>query len=448
MQLLNPGKKLTAESGKFPTAWTVAAVFILIAALTGPARGAATSVETVTYSPQVFNFQVTPQGGPSGTNNITFFISRKEEDRGVFNKCRKIKQLVIGHDPDRIYGIQHPGDYLVGRKELDPPLCNFTNVQVTGSPFLEEDINSICYETPTRSMPGSQVPTGAPTFMAGRSSVLGKELVVAFHQKSTLDKAVPDKKIYLQANIQCVESIDTGAVGPNWGTGETRQAGGATGTGTGTATGTTPAPTAGSAFGGRQFTPVDPRTPPRVPSSGGSTQPEVVPRDPRTVPRVPVGSGSPLPGSTPRDPGKRPEAAGRTAPAPASPSCSMDGTWFESRTSYWKFSPINTGFAFPGTPPSPVWKYDVQSIIDSRIPQIDIPIPTLGSPCTNPTAVISGNTLRWFCSSEGRMSYFEGTVDSSCNQVNGRTYDTNRRDDPVTLTRIKDDRFRVPNPNP
>jgi hypothetical protein len=443
MELLNPGRKWIEGAGRLSALLTVSFVLMLIITFSGTAMGAATSVETVTYSPQVFNFQVTPQGGPSGSNNITFSISRKEEDRGVFNKCRKIQAVVIGHDPNPMYGTQHPGDYLVGRKELNPPLCNFQNIQVSGQPFLEEDINSTCYETPTRGMPGAQVPTGPPTFMAGRSSVIGRELTVAFHQTSSLDRAVPEKKIYLQANIQCVESAATGAVGPNWGRVDTRQAGGTTGSGagsgTGTAVGTAPAPTAGSSYGGRQFTPVDPRTPPRIPVGGRSTQPEVVPRDPRTVPRVPVGSGTPKPGTVPRDPGTRPGPAGGTS-GQSAPSCLMNGTWVQDNAKYWNFA----------KDPLFLSKYYVQVERAPSSSPVDIPVP-LPTPCNESNAFLNGSNLRVYCKGDPSVIvsnpvFFEGTIDGTCNQVSGMMYRSNGMNQPATLIRSRNLRLPVPNP--
>jgi hypothetical protein len=408
----------------------IAAVFALAlaAGLPGAAAGASGTVETVTYSPQRFDFTVSPEGLFSGNNNITFRISRTD---GAEN-CRKIGELVVAHDPNPIYGVQHPGDYLVGNKELNPPLCTFQNVEVRGSPFLVEDINSVCFDTPMRTVGNIQVPAGTPSFVAGRSSELRKELLMAFHlgPNQPFRTGVPRKKVYLQANVQCVERPATGAVGPNWGTGETRQAGGSTGT----ATGTVPAPTTGSAFGGRQFTPVDPRTPPRVPSSGGSTQPEVVPRNPGTVPRIPVGSSSGLPEFTPRDPRSQPGSAGRTE-QPA-PSCNMAGNWKRHESVYWNFNEIGQG----------KYEVDIENVGNNTGPP---PVPEFGtSQCIRPTAILSGNTLRFFNCNKTSASFFEGTVDSSCNQVSGVMYNTNGQSGPVTLSRVKDMRLRVPNPNP
>jgi len=413
----------------------IAAVFVLAlaAGLPGAAAGASGTVEMVTYSPQRFDFTVSPEGLFSGDNNITFRISRTDGAE----HCRKIGELVVAHDPNPIYGVQHPGDYLVGNKELNPPLCTFQNVEVRGSPFLVEDINSVCFDTPMRTVGNIQVPAGTPSFVAGRSSELRKELLVAFHlgPNQPFRTGVPNKKVYLQANVQCVERPTTGAVGPTWGRVETRQAGWTTGAATGSATDTSPDRTAGSGFGGRQFTPVDPRTSPRVPLSGTSTQPEVVPRDPRTVPRVPVGSGSPQPGTTPRQPGTRPAPTSGGGAPQLSPSCQMSGAWMLTENVYWNFVEITRGI------------YEVTQEVLEGVSVPSLPWETSGgSSCIKPTAVLSGYTLRYFGCGEDSASFYEGTVDSTCNRVSGDVYDTRGQAGSVTLTRSRNLRLPVPNP--
>ena len=426
--------------------WAMTAAFALAlaAGLPSVAAGASATVETVTYSPQRFDFTVSPGGVLTGNNNITFRISRTDGAE----HCRKIDELVVGHDPDPMVGTIHRGDYDVGRTKLNPPLCTFQNVEVSGSPFLVEDINSVCFDTPMRTVGTTQVPAGTPSFVAGRSSELRKELLVAFHlgPNQPFRTGVQRKKVYLQANIQCVERPATGGIGPDWGRVETRQevgttgsgTGTATGTGTGTAAGTTPAPTAGSGYGGRQFTPVDPRTPPRVPVGGTSTQPEVIPRDPRTVPRVPVGSGTPQPATVPREPGTVPAPTGGGGVPQLSPACQMNGIWMVTENAYWEFVETTRGI------------YEVTyGLLESGVSIPSSPFGGFGgSSCVKPTAVLSGYTLRYFNCGEDKAYFYEGTVDSTCNQVSGNMYGSGGEAAPVTLTRFRNLRVPVPNPNP
>jgi hypothetical protein len=405
---------------------TAVCALALAVGLPGTAAGASATSETVTYSPRTFDFTVSPEGLFSGDNNITFRISRTD---GAEN-CRKIGRLVVGHDPDPIFGTMHRGDYDVGRTELNPPLCTFQNVEVSGSPFLVEDINSVCFDTPMRTVGVNQFPAGTPRFVAGRSSVLGKELTVAFHlgPNQSFRTGVPRKKINLQAKVRCVEQPVSGSIGPVWRTRDTVQA-------AGTTAGTTPAPTAGSSYGGRQFTPVNPRTPPKVPSSGTSTKPEVVPRDPRTVPRVPVGSGTPQPGITPRQPGTRPVPTGSDGAPGLSPACQMNGVWMLSENAYWSFVEVTQG----------IYEVTPGMLEGTSIPQLPWE-GSGGSSCIEPTAVLSGYTLRVFNCGEDSASFYEGTVNSSCNQASGNIYNTEGQTGSMTLTRSRDLRVPVPNP--
>jgi hypothetical protein len=421
-------------------AMTAVCAITLAAWLPGTAAGASATVETVTYSPREFKFQVSPQGIFSGDNNITFRMSRTD---GAEN-CRKIGRLVVAHDPYPMVGTMHQGDYIVGKKELNPPLCNFQNVEVSGSPFQVEDINNVCFDTPMRTVGAARVPAGTPRFVAGRSSVLEKELTVAFQlgPNQPFRKGVPHKSVNLQADVQCVERLATGRIGPDWGSVDTRQEGGTkgsgTGTGTGTAAGTAPAPSAGSAYGGRQFTPVDPRTPPRVPTGGTSTQPAVVPRNPRTVPRVPVGSGAPQPGTAPREPGTVPAPTGGDGAPQLSPSCQMSGVWMMDDNAYWEFNEVTRGI------------YEVtHGLLEGGVPNSPLPFGgSGGSSCIKPAAVLSGYTLRYFNCGDDSASYYEGTVDSTCSQVSGNMYNTSGQAGSITLTRSRNLRVPVPNPNP
>ena len=60
--------------------WAMTAAFALAlaAGLPSVAAGASATVETVTYSPQRFDFTVSPGGVLTGNNNITFRISRTD----------------------------------------------------------------------------------------------------------------------------------------------------------------------------------------------------------------------------------------------------------------------------------------------------------------------------------------------------------------------------------
>ena len=263
MRQLNRGKRWMVRTGRFPLAMSAAAVLMLVTGLSGIALGASTSVETVTYTPHTFNFEVHPQGGFIGGNNVSFTVSRKEDPHGITQRCKKVKWLWVVHDPNPVYGRQHPGDYILGTKELAPPLCSFTNVVVTGKPFREEDVNSVCFETPMRP-----IPAGPPVFLPGKSSVLDKEVTIAFQQDPTkpqLNKGIPRKQIILRANIQCVDNTIAGGTVESHGQDDILPQGGSTGTAVGTVAGVT----GRTGFDGRQFTPIDPRTGRRTTAGGG-----------------------------------------------------------------------------------------------------------------------------------------------------------------------------------
>ncbi|MDF1525177.1 MAG: hypothetical protein RRA15_13470 [bacterium] len=256
MRLLNAEKKLMLRAGSFPVVWAAAVALFLVTGLSDTAMGAASSVETVTTSQQEFNFEVHPQGGFSGNNSITFQVSRVEEPRGITKRCRKINYVSAVHmEPGSVSLGNNPYYYRVGYGELDTPLCTFTGLEISGQPFREQDINSVCFDIPMRSVnntSGGQFPSGAPpVFIPGKSAVLEKEIRFDFVQtlgSFIYGRRVPEKTVTLRANIQCVDNTVSGGTGPVWGGGDASQ-------------GTR----------GTQFTPVDPRTASRVPASGTGT---------------------------------------------------------------------------------------------------------------------------------------------------------------------------------
>ena len=246
MEFLNPEKKRMVRVGRFPIVWTAAVALIVVTGISTTAAGAGAekSVETVTPSQQTFNFQVHPQGGFSGNNNIIFTVSRVEEPRGVTQRCRKINYVSAVHlEPgSRALG-NSPYDYKVGDGELDTPLCTFNNLKISGQPFRAEDVNSVCFETPTRSISGGQVPSGSPVFIPGKSAALEKEIRFDFVQtlgSFLYGQRVPEKKVTLRANIQCVEPVAAGG--------------------------------SGSSAGGGKFTGINPRTRLGVPAGGSTTR--------------------------------------------------------------------------------------------------------------------------------------------------------------------------------
>ncbi|MFV2080990.1 MAG: hypothetical protein ACC669_03905 [bacterium] len=445
MKLLDLENQNRRARGRIRLLTAAAGAIILLAGLSGTAAAKkAPSVETVNASATTFNFEVNRNGGITGDiNNITFQVSRVEEVTGVLKRCRKIKFI------DAYYMLGYPGlshnpfsepsseFYMVGRRELDPPLCNYTNVAISGQPFRNEDISAVCFE-PASSIPGRPDLLLPPEFIPGKSVVLNRDIVIS-HLISTGSVftgeplAIPDKIIPLTANIQCAGSAASGGTPPSRGQDDILPSGGATGT--------TPNWTAGADFSGRNYTPRDPRTGPRASAGSGSTQPAVTPRDPRTRPSVPAGRGPAQPVITPRNPRTRPGTVTRRGAEP--PLCRMDGEWKQTANTYWNFAehPMQKDMYVVTRVPV--------SRGGSKVPQYDLP--ALKDSLS--IASLSGNKLRWFRSKALPLaapwaSFFEGTVDGTCNQVTGRSYDTKWRNDPLTLIRVKGDRFRVPTPNP
>ena len=253
MELLNFERKRGLIRDIYQLLLVSTAVIILLAGFSGTAAAKKVlSVETVNVSTNTFNFEVHPQGGFSGNNDITFQISREEKPRGVTQRCRKIKYVSAIHlEPgSRVLG-NSQYDYRVGEVQLNKPLCNFTDLELTGQPFRDQDINSVCFEIPRRSTPGAQVPEGPPVFIPGKSVILDKEIRFDFVQTMgsfIYGRRVPEKKLVLRANILCIDNTVSGGT-----------------------TSTPPTTTAGTGFSSGQFTPRDPRTGQGAPASGAGT---------------------------------------------------------------------------------------------------------------------------------------------------------------------------------
>ncbi len=214
MQLFNSERRSGPSRYSFRLLLAAAGAIMLLAGFSSTAAAKPPSIETVNVSASTFNFEVHPQGGFVGNNNITFQVSREEKPRGVTQRCRKIKYVSAIHlEPGSQVLGNSQYDYRVGTAQLKKPLCNFTDLELTGRPFRDQDINSVCFETPRRSTPGAQVPTGPPVFIPGKSAILDKEIRLDFVQtlgSFIYGRRVPEKKLVLRANIQCVDNTVSG----------------------------------------------------------------------------------------------------------------------------------------------------------------------------------------------------------------------------------------------
>ncbi len=259
VELLNL-MKMREQTRRFFRLLLVSVVSIALSVLASSTADAkkAPSVETVTPSARTFNFEVNRNGGITGDiNHITFQASRVEEVTGVLKRCRKIQFLYAYYvsprrlaDPFRSFNLwEEPSSdfYRIGKNELDPPLCNYTNVSISGQPFRNDDISSVCYE-PIISVPGQpkmHVPPGAKEFIPGRTATLNKDIII----KQLISEGsvftgeplpIPDKKIPLTANIRCagkaasdlttgVPPLNTSRTGFNTGQGASGGGAGTTG---------------------------------------------------------------------------------------------------------------------------------------------------------------------------------------------------------------------------
>lgn len=417
----------------------IAMVFFILAA--GPYSsvfGAEKGVETITYVPQTFDFEVHPQGGYSGNNNVTFSISRVEKPRGPFGRCIQVKSIHIYHLEPWSVG-QDPNDYDFATRELPRPLCNFQNFKITGQPFRKQDIESVCFEVPRSANPVAPVPNGPPVFRPGTTAALEKRFIVDFEDRlQVYGNQVLNKIINLRANISCIDNTASGQTAESYGQEDIIPPGQSTGASSGGRNWTPSGTASGADFSGRQFTPVDRRTTPVTPMGTGTTRPEVVPRDPGTRPQSSPGSGSRMPDFTPRTPGSKPGAAG--PPPLPEPACNMNGIWRvafgQNLNIHWNFSEIDTG------------RYEVTTENLGNNDPPPLPFGSGNSACIKPTAILSGSRLLFFSCGEHSASFFEGTVDGSCYKVNGRHYSTSGHVIPATLTRSRNLRIPVPGSKP